>query len=141
MQLKLEKRGLYIAENMTNHEQYLVAISGIAPMLRVANVISISNFVKNQSTEEPLSTLIEENVNNFTWTPLEHKIAIDTSEKKEEIKKNVSDFQSLVEKREKYIELTKDGITNAALELCIDENISIEMATEAIKQFKLSLQS
>lgn len=139
---ELKARGLYIAEDLHSHEQYLVNVEGTSPMLYITNVISISEFVNSDgySKENKLREAITVSVSNFSWTPLECKIAI--KEPKKTIKAAISDYPSLSEKYDFYKELIEKGDdSKAIMELCINESIDVGVATELIKQFKLSLIS
>ena len=79
-EIKLKQKGLYIAEDLNTHEQYLVNVEGKSPMLRVVNAISISDF-KHGAVKNANPTGVEDNVDNMTWTPLELKIAIKPTKK------------------------------------------------------------
>lgn len=137
-EIKLKQKGLYIAEDLTTHEQYLVNIEGKSPMLRVINAISISDF-KHGATKAANPIKIEDNVDNMTWTPLEFKIAIKPT--KREIKAHLEDYKSLEKNHDKYRQMIEDGKeSEIATDICCNENVSIEVALEIVKQFKLSLK-
>lgn len=137
-EMKLKQKGLYIAEDLTTHEQYLVNVEGKAPMLRVINAISISDF-KHGATKVSNPNKIEDNVDNMTWAPLEVKIAIKPT--KREAKIHLEDFKSLKANYDKYRQMLEDGKeSEIATDICCNEDVSIEVALELVKQFKLSLK-
>ena len=43
--ITLNKPGLYVAEHNSTGKQFLVSIGGELPMLRVINIINLSDFV------------------------------------------------------------------------------------------------
>ena len=43
--ITLNKPGLYVAEHNSTGKQFLVSIGGELPMLRVINIITLSDFV------------------------------------------------------------------------------------------------
>lgn len=135
---KLKQKGLYIAENLTTHEQYLVNVEGKSPMLRVMNVISVTDF-RNGNVKNISPSTIEENVDNMSWIPLGIKIAIKPTKKG--LKANLEDYKSLEENRDRYRQMLEDGKeAEIATDICCNENVSIEKALEIVKQFKLSLK-
>lgn len=137
-EIKLKQKGLYIAEDLNTHEQYLVNVEGKSPMLRVVNAISISDF-KHGAVKNANPTKIEDNVDNMTWTPLELKIAIKPTKK--EIKTHLEDYKSLEKNHDKYRQMLEDGKeSEIATDICCNEDVSIEVALEIVKQFKLSLK-
>ena len=137
-EIKLKQKGLYIAEDLNTHEQYLVNVEGKSPMLRVVNAISISD-IKHGIIKNDNPTKIEDNVDNMTWTPLELKIAIKPTKK--EIKTHLEDYKSLEKNHDKYRQMLEDGKeSEIATDICCNEDVSIEVALEIVKQFKLSLK-
>ena len=75
----------------------------------------------------------------MTWTPLELKIAIKPTKK--EIKTHLEDYKSLEKNHDKYRQMLEDGKeSEIATDICCNEDVSIEVALEIVKQFKLSLK-
>ena len=73
--MELTKKGLYIAEDLKTQKQYLVAVKGIAPMLYITNTLSLDEFINStESTELDIWVDIASRVNEFSWTPLSHKL-------------------------------------------------------------------
>ena len=76
--MKLEKAGIYVAENTSTEEQFLVNVIGNNPLLKIKSVISLSMFIQDitkiASSQNELITHIEENVNIFNWIPFQIKL-------------------------------------------------------------------
>ena len=63
--MKLEKAGIYVAENTSTEEQFLVNVIGNNPLLKIKSVISLSMFIQDITkitvSQNELITHIEEN--------------------------------------------------------------------------------
>lgn len=139
--MMLTKKGLYIAEDLKTQKQYLVAIAGMAPMLYIVNVLSLDEFVET-SEEDPVSSnwdVIATRVNEFSWTPLEHKLMKPTPK---EIAINLENYPTIKDNYSKFKELLTIGEDEKVLiEICTCEDISMEKAKELVKHLKLSYKS
>lgn len=138
--MKLEKAGIYVAENTSTEEQFLVNVIGNNPLLKIKSVISLSMFIQDitkiASSQNELITHIEENVNIFNWIPFQIKL-----NKEENIKTEViENYKYLSNNRDKVIEAIRNNKENEVIiEFCKEEGISVANAWNLLKQFKLSL--
>lgn len=135
--MELTKKGLYIAEDLKTQKQYLVAIEGIAPMLYITNFLSIDEFVN--VTEGNCELDISSRVNEFSWTPLAHKLVKPTP--KETIT-TLKSYPVIEENYNRFKELLTVGEDEKVLiEICTNADISMEKGRELLKQLKLSCRS
>jgi hypothetical protein len=132
---KLKTAGLYIAEHLSSHEQFLVAIEGVAPMLRITNVISITEFATNTKTMMDPADLMEsitDQVNGFDWITLQCKIAIDKEKKSNKDKSLLNDYKCLETHFDEYCKLS---LVELAKQIAVEEDITIENAMNVARQF------
>ena len=87
--MKLEKAGIYVAENTSTEEQFLVNVIGNNPLLKIKSVISLSMFIQDITkitlSQSDLITHIEENANIFNWIPFQIKLNKEENTKTEVI--------------------------------------------------------
>lgn len=138
--MKLEKAGIYVAENTSTEEQFLVNVIGNNPLLKIKSVISLSMFIQDitkiASSQSELITHIEENVNIFNWIPFQIKLNKEENTKTEVIE----NYKYLSNNRDKIIEAIRNNKENEVIiEFCKEEGISVANAWNLLKQFKLSL--
>lgn len=138
--MKLEKAGIYVAENTSTEEQFLVNVIGNNPLLKIKSVISLSMFIQDitkiASSQNELITHIEENVNIFNWIPFQIKLNKEENTKTEVIE----NYKYLSSNRDKIIEAIRNNKENEVIiEFCKKEGISVANAWNLLKQFKLSL--
>ena len=138
--MKLEKAGIYVAENTSTEEQFLVNVIGNNPLLKIKSVISLSMFIQDITkitlSQSELITHIEENVNIFNWIPFQIKLNKEESTKTEVIE----NYKYLSSNRDKIIEAIRNNKENEVIiEFCKEEGISVANAWNLLKQFKLSL--
>lgn len=138
--MKLEKAGIYVAENTSTEEQFLVNIIGNNPLLKIKSVISLSMFIQDITkitlSQSDLITHIEENVNIFNWIPFQIKLNKEENTKTEVIE----NYKYLSNNRDKIIEAIRNNKENEVIiEFCKEEGISVANAWNLLKQFKLSL--
>lgn len=138
--ITLNKPGLYVAEHNATGEQLLVSIGGELPMLRVANVINLSNFTSglyaSEADKRKLQNQMEAHPNEYTYTSIQVKLV----KQPEEIKRDILDlskYSTLVENKDKLLEMDDNM---AVITICKDEALDVTTATEIWKQFKLSLR-
>lgn len=138
--MKLEKAGIYVAENTSTEEQFLVNVIGNNPLLKIKSVISLSMFIQDITkitlSQSELITHIEENVNIFNWIPFQIKLNKEENTKTEVIE----NYKYLSSNRDKIIEAIRNNKENEVIiEFCKEEGISVANAWNLLKQFKLSL--
>ena len=138
--MKLEKAGIYVAENTSTEEQFLVNVIGNNPLLKIKSVISLSMFIQDITkitlSQSELITHIEENVNIFNWIPFQVKLNKEENTKTEVIE----NYKYLSSNRDKVIEAIRNNKENEVIiEFCKEEGISVANAWNLLKQFKLSL--
>lgn len=138
--MKLEKAGIYVAENTSTEEQFLVNVIGNNPLLKIKSVISLSMFIQDITkitlSQSELITHIEENVNIFNWIPFQIKLNKEENTKTEVIE----NYKYLSNNRDKVIEAIRNNKENEVIiEFCKEEGISVANAWNLLKQFKLSL--
>lgn len=138
--MKLEKAGIYVAENTSTEEQFLVNVIGNNPLLKIKSVISLSMFIQDITkitlSQSELITHIEENVNIFNWIPFQIKLNKEENTKTEVIE----NYKYLSSNRDKVIEAIRNNKENEVIiEFCKEEGISVANAWNLLKQFKLSL--
>ena len=138
--MKLEKAGIYVAENTSTEEQFLVNVIGNNPLLKIKSVISLSMFIQDitkiTSSQSELITHIEENVNIFNWIPFQIKLNKEENTKTEVIE----NYKYLSSNRDKIIEAIRNNKENEVIiEFWKEEGISVANAWNLLKQFKLSL--
>lgn len=135
--MELTKKGLYIAEDLKTQKQYLVAIEGIAPMLYITNTLSLDEFVNStESIDTGIWADIATRVNEFSWTPLSHKLMKPTPK---EIAVNLENYPVIKNNYDRFKELLTIGEDEKVLiEICTCEDISMEKAKELVKHLKLS---
>ena len=138
--MKLEKAGIYVAENTSTEEQFLVNVIGNNPLLKIKSVISLSMFIQDitkiASSQNELITHIEENVNIFNGIPFQIKLNKEENTKTEVIE----NYKYLSSNRDKIIEAIRNNKENEVIiEFCKEEGISVANAWNLLKQFKLSL--
>lgn len=138
--ITLNKPGLYVAEHNSTGKQFLVSIGGELPMLRVINIINLSDFVSgfyaDSTDKQKLQDDMEAHPNTYTYSPLQVKL----ERKAEEVKEDVFDlskYSSLIENKDKLLEMDDNM---AVINICKNENLDIATATEIWKQLKLSLR-
>lgn len=138
--MELTKKGLYIAEDLKTQKQYLVAIEGIAPMLYITNTLSLDEFVNStESIDTGIWADIATRVNEFSWTPLSHKLMKPTPK---EIAVNLENYPVIKNNYDRFKELLTIGEDEKVLiEICTCEDISMEKAKEIVKHLKLSYKS
>lgn len=138
--ITLNKPGLYVAEHNATGEQLLVSIKGELPMLRVANIISLSTFsdglYASEADKRKLQNQMEIHPNEYTYTSIQVKLIKQPEEIKEDIL-DLSKYSTLIENKDKLLEMD-DNI--AVITICKDEALDVTTATEIWKQFKLSLR-
>ena len=85
--ITLNKPGLYIAEHNSTGKQFLVSIGGELPMLRVINIINLSDFVSgfyaDATDKQKLQNDMEEHPNTYTYTPIQVKLEKESKDVKE----------------------------------------------------------
>lgn len=138
--ITLNKPGLYVAEHNSTGKQFLVSIGGELPMLRVINIINLSDFVSgfyaDSTDKQKLQDDMEAHPNTYTYSPLQVKL----ERKAEEVKEDVFDlskYSSLIENKDKLLEMDDNM---AVINICKNESLDIATATEIWKQLKLSLR-
>jgi hypothetical protein len=138
--MELTKKGLYIAEDLKTQKQYLVAVKGIAPMLYITNTLSLDEFINStESTELDIWVDIASRVNEFSWTPLSHKLIKPTPK---DIAINLENYSVIKDNYDRFKELLTIGEDEKVLiEICTCEDISMEKAKELVKHLKLSYKS
>ena len=138
--MELTKKGLYIAEDLKTQKQYLVAIEGIAPMLYITNTLSLDEFINpTESIDTGIWADIATRVNEFSWTPLSHKLMKPTPK---EIAVNLENYQVIKDNYDRFKELLTVGEDEKVLiEICTCEDIPMEKAKEIVKHLKLSYKS
>lgn len=138
--MELTKKGLYIAEDLKTQKQYLVAVKGIAPMLYITNTLSLDEFINStESTELDIWVDIASRVNEFSWTPLSHKLMKPTPK---DIAINLESYPVIKDNYDRFKELLTIGEDEKVLiEICTCEDISMEKAKELVKHLKLSYKS
>lgn len=138
--ITLDKPGVYVAEHNATKKQYLVSITGQLPMLRVANILDLSNFTfglnSTVSTVDKLKEDMQNAPNEYTYSPLQVKLERKTEEVKEDIL-DLSRYSTLVENKDKLLGMDDNM---AVINICKDEGLDVATATEIWKQFKLSLR-
>ena len=138
--LELTKKGLYIAEDLKTQKQYLVAIEGIAPMLYITNTLSLDEFINpTEGIDTSIWADIATRVNEFSWTPLSHKLMKPTPK---DIAINLESYPVIKDNYDRFKELLTIGEDEKVLiEICTCEDISMEKAKELVKHLKLSYKS
>lgn len=138
--MELTKKGLYIAEDLKTQKQYLVAIEGIAPMLYITNTLSLDEFINpTEGIDTSIWADIATRVNEFSWTPLSHKLMKPTPK---EIAINLENYSVIKDNYDRFKELLTIGEDEKVLiEICTCEDISMEKAKEIVKHLKLSYKS
>ena len=138
--MELTKKGLYIAEDLKTKKQYLVAVKSKAPMLYITNTLSLDEFINStESTELDIWVDIASRVNEFSWTPLSHKLMKPTPK---EIAINLENYSVIKDNYDRFKELLTIGEDEKVLiEICTCEDISMEKAKEIVKHLKLSYKS
>lgn len=138
--ITLNKPGLYVAEHNSTGKQFLVSVGGELPMLRVINIINLSNFVSGFYTDEidkrRLQNDMEAHPNTYTHTPIQVKLEKKSKDVKEDVL-DLSKYSTLVENKDKLLEMDDNM---AVITICKDEGLDVATATEIWKQFKLSLR-
>lgn len=138
--ITLNKPGLYVAEHNSTGKQFLVSIGGELPMLRVINIINLSDFVSgfyaDATDKQKLQNDMEEHPNTYTYTPIQVKLEKEYEEIKEDIL-DLSKYSTLVENKDKLLGMDDNM---AVITICKDEGLDVAIATEIWKQFKLSLR-
>ena len=80
--ITLNKPGLYVAEHNSTGKQFLVSIGGELPMLRVINIINLSDFVSgfyaDSTDKQKLQDDMEAHPNTYTYTPIQVNMAVIT---------------------------------------------------------------
>ncbi len=137
--ITLNKPGLYVAEHNSTGKQFLVSIGGELPMLRVINIINLSDFVSgfyaDNKDKQKLQDNMEAHPNTYTYTPIQVKLEKESKDVKEDVL-DLSRYSTLVENKDK---LGMDD-NMAVITICKDEGLDVAIATEIWKQFKLSLR-
>lgn len=137
--ITLNKPGLYVAEHNSTGKQFLVSIGGELPMLRVINIINLSDFVSglyaDATDKQKLQNDMEEHPNTYTYTPIQVKLEKESKDVKEDVL-DLSKYSTLVENKE----LLEMDDNMAVITICKDEGLDVATATEIWKQFKLSLR-
>lgn len=146
--MKLKEKGLYVAENLSSGQQYLLVVKGKSPMLRVANVLDLSQFAQyDVNTNQPASTCtinelissIERTCDNFDWIPLQVKLDASTPTAKAS-KSNLQAYQVFSKNYENYVDLLTHNCDNqVVIDVSTTEDVPVEVATELVKQFRASL--
>lgn len=76
--ITLNKPGLYVAEHNSTGKQFLVSIGGELPMLRVINIINLSDFTggvyASDADKRILQNDMEAHPNTYTYTPIQIKL-------------------------------------------------------------------
>lgn len=138
--ITLNKPGLYIAEHNSTGKQFLVSIGGELPMLRVINIINLSDFVSgfyaDAIDKQKLQGDMEEHPNTYTYTPIQVKLEKESKDVKEDVL-NLSRYSTLVENKDKLLGMDDNM---AVITICKDEGLDVAIAAEIWKQFKLSLR-
>ena len=134
---QLTKKGLYIAEDLKTQKQYLVAINGVAPMLYITNTLSLDEFINpTESIDTGIWADIATRVNEFSWTPLAHKLMKPTPK---ELKINLESYPIIKDNYDRFKELLTIGEDEKVLiEICTSSDITMEQGRELVKQLKLS---
>lgn len=138
---RLTKAGIYIAEHLTTHEQFLVNVIGTAPLLKITNIVNLNEFSENVIIDNDniyhYKTELEEGVNDYSWIPLEHKKYIQI--KRSNPLQGLNNYQCLKDNYEDYRKLILNERENEVLmDICTKENVSVEVAQEIIKELKQS---
>ena len=138
--MELTKKGLYIAEDLKTQKQYLVAIEVIAPMLYITNTLSLDEFINpTEGIDTSIWADIATRVNEFSWTPLSHKLMKPTPK---DIAINLESYPVIKDNYDRFKELLTIGEDEKVLiEICTCEDISMEKAKELVKHLKLSYKS
>lgn len=138
--ITLNKPGLYVAEHNSTGKQFLVSVGGELPMLRVINIINLSNFVSGFYADEidkrRLQNDMEAHPNTYTYTPIQVKLEKESKDVKEDVL-DLSRYSTLVENKDKLLGMDDNM---AVITICKDEGLDVAIATEIWKQFKLSLR-
>lgn len=138
--ITLNKPGLYVAEHNSTGKQFLVSIGGELPMLRVINIINLSDFVSglyaNATDKQKLQNDMEEHPNTYTYTPIQVKLEKESKDVKEDVL-DLSRYSTLVDNKDKLLGMDDNM---AVITICKDEGLDVAIATEIWKQFKLSLR-
>ena len=128
--ITLNKPGLYVAEHNSTGKQFLVSIGGELPMLRVINIINLSDFTGGVYASDADKRILQ---NDMEAHPKLEK-------KSEDVKEDVLDlskYSTLVENKDELLEMDDNM---AVINICKDEGLDVATATEIWKQFKLSLR-
>lgn len=138
--MELTKKGLYIAEDLKTQKQYLVAVAGTAPMLHITNTLSLDEFINlSESIDTDIWADIATRVNEFSWTPLSHKLMKPTPK---EIAINLESYSVIKDNYDRFKELLTIGEDEQVLiDICTHEDVSMEKAKEIVKHLKLSYKS
>lgn len=138
--MELTKKGLYIAEDLKTQKQYLVAVEGIAPMLYITNTLGLDEFVNpTEGIDTSMWADIATRVNEFSWTPLSHKLMKPTPK---EIVINLESYPVIKDNYDRFKELLTIGEDEQVLiDICTHEDVSMEKAKEIVKHLKLSYKS
>ena len=138
--ITLNKPGLYVAEHNSTGKQFLVSIGGELPMLRVINIINLSDFTggvyASDADKQILQNDMEAHPNTYTYTPIQIKL----EKKSEDVKEDVLDlskYSTVVENKDKLLEMDDNM---SVITIIKDEGLDVATATEIWKQFKLSLR-
>lgn len=138
--IMLNKPGLYVAEHNSTGKQFLVSIGGELPMLRVINIINLSDFVSgfyaDNKDKQKLQDDMEAHPNTYTYTPIQVKLEKESKDVKEDVL-DLSRYSTLVENKDKLLGMDDNM---AVITICKDEGLDVAIATEIWKQFKLSLR-
>ena len=130
--ITLNKPGLYVAEHNSTGKQFLVSIGGELPMLRVINIINLSDNKDKQKLQDDM----EAHPNTYTYTPIQVKLEKESKDVKEDVL-DLSRYSTLVENKDKLLGMDDNM---AVITICKDEGLDVAIATEIWKQFKLSLR-
>ena len=138
--ITLNKPGLYVAEHNSTGKQFLVSVGGELPMLRVINIINLSDFVSGFYADEidkrRLQNDMEAHPNTYTYTPIQVKLEKESKDVKEDVL-DLSRYSTLVDNKDKLLGMNDNM---AVITICKDEGLDVAIATEIWKQFKLSLR-
>ena len=138
--ITLNKPALYVAEHNSTGKQFLVSIGGELPMLRVINIINLSDFVSgfyaDNKDKQKLQDDMEAHPNTYTYTPIQVKLEKESKDVKEDVL-DLSRYSTLVENKDKLLGMDDNM---AVITICKDEGLDVAIATEIWKQFKLSLR-
>ena len=60
---RLTKAGIYIAEHLTTHEQFIVNVIGTAPLLKITNIVNLNEFSENVVIDNEILNQLKRKIN------------------------------------------------------------------------------